>query len=322
VLIDRKHRPWASGSGIAAACLTILYVAYAVWTPNGPKGGTIPGIVFGSLALAAMIFEWLLSLRKKYPASPVGRMQTWLRAHIWLGLLTVVLVFYHAGFYWGRGLASWLMWLFVIVTLSGVLGVFLQNYIPARMSQLVKRETVYRQIPFVIDQLRREADTRVEFVTADLGIEDPEAELLYAGGRKFYFDPVQRKSAGEKVTAEVQKRKTVPQIPVDKPSVEALRRHYLNEMRPYLTQSPSAFTAKIFGDAASLRAYFDRLRILVAPDAHPVIRDLESICDERRQLAVQARLHVWLYAWLLVHVPLSFAVLLLSAIHAVVALSY
>ena len=227
MLIDRKHQRWASATGITAGCLTILYIVYAVMTPNGPKGGTIPGIVFGSLALAVMIFECLISLRKKYPASPVGRLQTWLRAHVWLGLLTILLVFCHSGFHWGRGLASSLMWLFVLVTLSGIAGVMLQNYIPVRMSQLVKRETVYRQIPFVVDQLRREADARVEFVTADLGIDDPESEILYAGGRKFYFDPVQRKSAGEKVAAETQKRKTVPQIPVDKQTVDGLRRHYL-----------------------------------------------------------------------------------------------
>jgi hypothetical protein len=279
-------------------------------------------MVFGSLALAVMIFECLLGLRKKYPASPVGRVQTWLRAHIWLGLLTTLLVFYHSGFYWGRGLASWVMWLFVGVTLSGIVGVVLQNYIPARMTQLVKRETVHRQIPFVIDQLRREADARVEFVTADLGIEDPEPELLYAGGRKFYFDLGQRKSVRERLAAEIQKRKNNPQISVDRQSIEALRRHYLNEIRPYLVQAPSAFTSRLFGDPASLKAYFDRLRILVAPEAHLVVRDLESICDDRRQLAVQSRLHFYLHAWLLVHVPLSFGVLLLSAIHAVVSLSY
>jgi hypothetical protein len=322
VLIDRKHQRWSAWTAIAAAVLAVVYAIYAVLTPNGPKGGTIPGIVFGGLAFAVMLFECLLSLRKKYPASPVGRVQTWLRAHIWLGLLAVALVFFHAGFHWGRGLASALMWIFVVVVVSGIAGVILQNYIPRRMTQQVKRETVYRQIPFVIDQLRREADARVEFVTAGLPIDDPEPDVIYAGGRKFYFDPVQRKSAGEKVVAEVQRRKTVPQIPADKQSVDALRRHYLNEIRPYLSQAPSAFTSRLFGDPASLKAYFDRLRILLAPEAHPVVRDLESICDERRQLAVQARLHLYLHAWLYVHVPLSFAVLLLSAIHAVVSLSY
>lgn len=322
MLLDRSHKRWASRSGVAAAAMTAAYAVYAVMTPNGPKGGTWPGIIFGSLALAVMIFECLLSARKKYPASPAGRVQTWLRAHIWLGLLTVLLIFYHSGFHWGRGLAYWLMWMFLAVTLSGVAGVALQNYVPRRMTQLVKRETIYRQIPFVIDELRREADVRVEFVTADLGLEDPEPELLYAGGRKFYFDPVQRKSAKEKVDAEINKRKGSPQIPADKQSVEALRRHYLNEVRPYLTSTPSKFTERLFGDPGSLRAYFDRLRLLVAPEAHPVVRDLESICEERRQLAVQSRLHRMLHAWLYVHVPLSFAFLLLSVVHAVVALSY
>ena len=322
MLVDRSHRQWALRSGVAAALMTAVYALYAVLTPNGPKGGTWTGIAFGSLALGVMIFECLLSVRKKYPASPVGRVQSWLRAHIWLGLLTVLMIFYHSGFHWGRGLASWLMWMFLAVTFSGIAGVVLQNYVPRRMTQLVQRETIYRQIPFVIDDLRREADTRVEFVTADLGLEDSEPELLYAGGRKFYYDPAQRKSAKEKVDAEVNKRKASAQIPVDKQSVESLRRHYLNEVRPYLTAAPSKFTERLFGDPGALRAYFDRLRLLVAPEAHPVVRDIESICDERRQLAVQARLHKLLHAWLLVHVPLSFAFLLLSVVHAVVALSY
>jgi hypothetical protein len=173
-----------------------------------------------------------------------------------------------------------------------------------------------------VDQLRREADVRVEFVTTDLGIEDPEPTLLYAGGRKFYYDLAQRKSAGDKVDAENQRRRTTPQIGVDKQSVDALRRHYLNEIRPYLTQTPTRFTSTLFGNSASLKAYFERLRILLAPGAHAVIRDLESICDERRQLAVQSRLHLLLHSWLYVHVPLSFAVLLLSIIHGAISLSY
>jgi hypothetical protein len=163
---------------------------------------------------------------------------------------------------------------------------------------------------------------RVEFVTADLGLDDSEPDVLYAGGRKFYFDAAQRKSAGEKIDAENRKRKAAAQITVDKQSSEALRRHYLNEIRPYLSPTPTKFTAKLFGDPGSLKAYFERLRIFLAPDAHPVLGDLESICDERRQLAVQARMHLLLHAWLYLHVPLSFALLLLTIVHAIVALSY
>jgi len=322
LLIDRKHREWITGCGIAAAGLTVVYAVYAFVTPNGPKGGTPAGIVFGALALFVMAFECLLGVRKKYPASPLGRVQSWLRAHIWLGLLALLLVLYHSGFHWGRGLANWLMWLFLIVSLSGIAGVVLQSIIPARMTQLVRRETVYRQIPFVIDQLRREADARVELVTADLGLEEPEPDVLYAGGRKYWYDPVQRQSAAAKIDAEIKKRKSSPQLPVDKQSEEALRRHYLHEIRPYLSQAPTKFTMRLFGDPTALKAYFDRLRILIAPNAHPVVRDLESICEERRQLAVQVRLHLVLHGWLYVHVPAAFACLLLAVIHAVMALSY
>ena len=52
------------------------------------------------------------------------------------------------------------------------------------------------------------------------------------------------------------------------------------------------------------------------------LTELEEICDERRQLADQKRLHHVMHGWLLVHVPLSMALLLLGAVHAVIALRY
>jgi len=69
-------------------------------------------------------------------------------------------------------------------------------------------------------------------------------------------------------------------------------------------------------------AYFAHLRTIMPVAAHDLLRDLEGICEERRQLMVQRRLHLWLHAWLLVHVPLSFALLVLTAVHAVLALRY
>ncbi|MBI3693809.1 MAG: hypothetical protein HY238_03075 [Acidobacteria bacterium] len=56
--------------------------------------------------------------------------------------------------------------------------------------------------------------------------------------------------------------------------------------------------------------------------AHDVLHDLESICEERRQLGVQVRLHHWLHGWLFVHIPLSMGFLVLTAIHAVMSLRY
>jgi len=50
--------------------------------------------------------------------------------------------------------------------------------------------------------------------------------------------------------------------------------------------------------------------------------DLESMVEERRQLAIQVKLHHWLHGWLFLHVPVSMAFLVLTLVHAVVSLVY
>lgn len=75
-------------------------------------------------------------------------------------------------------------------------------------------------------------------------------------------------------------------------------------------------------NGASARVAFQQLRALVPPAMHSTVDDLENICEEKRQLDRQDRIHRILHGWLLVHVPLSFALLLLGAIHAVEALRF
>lgn len=322
MIVDRGQRNWMVRTGSVAAAAAIAYIFYALRTPNGPRGGTPAGLVFAFAGTALIVFECLLTLRKRYPASPFGRVQTWLKAHVWLGLLSFLLILFHAGFHWGLGLAALLMWLFTIIVVSGMFGVALQNYLPRRMTELVKTETIYEQIPEVIRLMRLEADERIEFLTADIGIEEPEEEIVRAGGKKFYFDPAQRKSAAEKVEAERQRRKTAPQIPIGEEATNAIRSHYLQEIRPFLEQQPSRFAMRLFRSEAALAAYFSYLRTLMPVAAHDVLKDVESICEERRQLSVQQRLHHWLHGWLYVHVPLSFGFLVLTFIHAVISLRY
>jgi len=215
------------------------------------------------------------------------------------------------------------MWLFLVVAVSGVLGVAFQNYIPRRMTELVPRETIYEQIPTVIRRLRIEADERVEFLTSDLGFEEREIEYQPAGGVKYYIDPGQREGAAEKLRAIAEKRKaTPPQIEIGGHAREALRAHYIQEIRPFLAVDAAAHARRLFDGREMVAAYFGHLRTIMPVAAHDVLRDLEEICEERRQFLVQRRLHLWLHSWLLVHVPLSFALLVLTAVHAVLSLRY
>jgi hypothetical protein len=50
------------------------------------------------------------------------------------------------------------------------------------------------------------------------------------------------------------------------------------------------------------------------------VEEMQSWCDERRMLDLQAKLHHWLHAWLFVHAPISFLLLMLVFWHAYVTL--
>jgi hypothetical protein len=56
--------------------------------------------------------------------------------------------------------------------------------------------------------------------------------------------------------------------------------------------------------------------------ARAEVDQLKRYCEERRYLGEQERLHRWLHAWLLVHVPLSAALLVLGVLHAVMSVYY
>jgi hypothetical protein len=99
-----------------------------------------------------------------------------------------------------------------------------------------------------------------------------------------------------------------------------LRRFYVNEMRPFLEHPGER--RLILGRAEKAKLAFTGVRTLLPEAAHATVDDLEDICDEARQLRKEEQLHHWMHGWLLVHIPLSLALILLGAVHAVMALRY
>jgi hypothetical protein len=98
-----------------------------------------------------------------------------------------------------------------------------------------------------------------------------------------------------------------------------LQEVYSAAVRPYLLGQPEG---KVLANARRAEAFFQHFRTLTPPALHSAAADLENICEEKRQLDRQQRLHYLLHGWLLVHVPLSLALMILSAVHAVVSLAY
>jgi hypothetical protein len=323
--IDRTHRSWALGATAMLAVFAAVYLVYAN-TPKGPRGGSAMGLVFGILGFGFMIFAALLGARKRVPTWRLGRAQTWMRGHLWFGLLALPLILFHGGFHFGGTLTRVLMWLLILTVSSGVFGAALEHSIPRRMTADVPLETIYDEIGHVRRLLREEADGAVETVCGNLGFaKSLEQESQRAGGftarRPITAAVPLRTSAAVSAGASAVAVAAAGEIVLLDPERSApLRGFYLGEMRPFLANPRKR--GRALADAGAAHSAFTGLRTLLPAAAHATLNDLEDICDEARQLARQERLHHWLHGWLLAHIPLSLALILLGAVHAVMALRF
>ena len=324
--IDSTHRGWALLSLAILAASAIVYVVYALNAPRGPHGGGAIGLFFGIIGFAFMIFAALLGARKRVPTWRLGRAQAWMRGHLWLGLLALPMIFFHGGFHFGGTLTRVLMWLLVITVFSGVFGAALQHYIPRVMTTDVPLETIYDEIGHVRALLREEADRAVESLCGSLGLAKSSSEEIQRAGGFTALRPIAATAVPLRTSAAVSAGASAavaaaPEIILLSDEASAsLRRFYLDDMLPFLEHPRKS--GQRLSDAAQASGSFAALRTLLPATAHATLTDLEDICDEARQLTRQERLHRWLHGWLLVHIPLSLALILLGAVHAVMALRY
>jgi hypothetical protein len=100
---------------------------------------------------------------------------------------------------------------------------------------------------------------------------------------------------------------------------DPLRALYREEIEPYLRTGPASGSA--LRSASRAGGLFADLATR-APATVATVRRLEELCAARRRYDRQARIHVWLHNWVLVHLPLSVALTVLLAAHAVTALKY
>ena len=314
MLIDRKHVAWGVGTVVASVVVTVAYYANndpaalakhgfdlqlppRWFGPSPPRqsnaGGTPLGLIYGSVALAIFIFAALLGARRNLPTWPLGRIQSWLRAHIWLTVFTIPLVIFHCGWQGGGVMTQILLWLYGFVMISGFWGLFLQNVVPRLMRGELSEEVIFEQIPFVRTRLIAEA----EAIRNDLAREQEANES--AGPAH---------EAGGVATA------------VHGPVAATVIHFAEQEVLPYLASTAprhAALRAKQTSDGQ-----FRLLRLQLPEPLHAPLFRLQELCDEKRRLDLQTRLHYWLHGWLLFHAPASIGLVFLTIVHAVVATIY
>jgi hypothetical protein len=285
LLIDRSHRWWIVAFVAGSLTALGLYGHLSGKQPGGLTGGSAAGMRFGVAGAALMLFALgLAGLRHVPKWWWVGPRQTWLRGHIWLGSLSLVLILCHSGFRWGGPLERVLWIAFLLTLATGYLGLLLQRSLPRRMTARVPCEVPYEQIPELCRKLRRGADLLAESFLQN--------EALSAGSRTqlavFYEQLIRPFLAG---------RAPPGSDLIDRVKAQAL----FATVGALPTVAATESAVKQF---------------------HAALAELEALCGERRLLAEQERLHRWLHLWLYVHVPVSVALLVLGVAHVVLASYY
>lgn len=302
MLINKDSRAWIVTCIVLLVIASFAYYAMPGWGHrrlNGPSGGSWEGIVLGVVGTLMMLFALLLGLRKKVRTMRIGRAYMWLQGHVWLGLVSYPIILYHAGFRWGGPLTQVLMWLFTLVIITGIYGLVIQQIFPTKLLREVSMETIYEQISRIVGQLRSEAQAIVTVLDEHLEEEAPyEVDAIPAGGV---------------ATAVVPQRSTSV-------SARQVKEFYTAHVAGFLQDSiPPGNDLK---DAATAGNMFAQLRDAMPAGLRKTVETLRDICDERRQLARQRKLHHWLHGWLLIHVPASYCMFVVIAVHIVKALQY
>jgi hypothetical protein len=306
VLVDRpnwpQHRPWLIVLALAGVGAFAWWWVASLDLPEWAGGSSLPGFTFGVVGGLIIVFEFLLWLRRKVRVWRIGSAQTWLRAHIWLGLFCLPLLIMHSGLRWGGTLSTALMVLLILVIASGVWGLLLQNVLPKRMGADLPAETVYAQRDFLVQQLLAQADQLVCAACGtanEVGSHAEESTPAIVGATRL--------PASGLPTAAI-------------PESGPLAVFYRDKVVPFLREGSAGDS--LLANASSAAQLFQHCKAQVPPAAHGIVDAMESFCQQRRRWDSQARLHYWLHNWLWVHFPLSVALLVLMVVHVFVALKF
>jgi len=326
----REHLPWIVVVIAGTVLFIVLYVAHVgrgTWE-NRPSGSNGVLFICGLLGGSICLFEFFLWPRKVWMRTwRIGRVKTWMRAHIWLGLFAVPLLVIHSGFYFNNLEAFILFLLFLLVIASGVWGLIVQQYLPQKMLDEVPAETIFSQIDHIANLMVDEAD-RLVMATCGVSSADqakPSGAVVSAQEEEALLEEAiagQHFTVGAVRTIGGVQGKVLSSRPVYEyvPNSEALRDFFNNSLADYLKHGKKSGSRLAIRDRA--RAQFDEVRVALPREAHPAVDAMENLAEQRRQLDHQARLQFWLHNWLWVHLPLSVALIVLMFVHIVVTLRY
>ncbi len=148
-------------TGLLAVALVSVTVVYDISLRD-------PSFLTGWLLAGGIAFLAIYNTRKKLPFLPLGRSAVWLQAHIYVGLLVVLVFLLHTSFAVPNGPVEVSLWvLFVAVAGSGLIGIALSRAL-ARFLHLRGERVIFERIPVFRARLAEEVRDLAQKSVSDI----------------------------------------------------------------------------------------------------------------------------------------------------------
>jgi len=230
-----------------------------------------PRYLDGWLLFGFMFMQLVFHFRRKRRQWSLGTATLWMRAHIYFGFFSVALFILHSDASLPDSLFEWMIWsAFVLVVLSGIVGVYLSIFIP-RMLDKETGAVSFDGIPALRAQLALEANGLARAALSETGskaVSEVYAETLF-----YYF------AAPANLLA-----------------------HLGNSRLPLKA---------MLGKIDSMTHFLDET-------GQERLHSLRGMVIKKDKLDHQFALQGMLKAWLFVHVPATYALVIFTILHVIV----
>jgi hypothetical protein len=120
---------------MALASVAVAILAYFVSRPEGGAcGGTAYGLTTGTIAALLVVWLTWFGVRKRSYSAGGAPLVGWLSAHVYLGLVLLVLVPLHSGFQFGWNIHTFAFFILAATVLSGIVGIALYATLPSEIT--------------------------------------------------------------------------------------------------------------------------------------------------------------------------------------------
>ncbi len=155
--LSYRHSLWPKITALIAAISIAVYMIYSA--NRAPSGGTVVGLIYGSLGLLCIICLMYYGIRKRSYYAQSLSLQAWLSFHVCMGSLTLLLIPLHSGFHFSFNVHTLAYVLLVVVVVSGFVGSYVYLAIPRQFGQYGE-ELVYESDPPINNQSSHDQEYR------------------------------------------------------------------------------------------------------------------------------------------------------------------